>query len=57
MKYKETVCWFCGGKMIWGSDSSFDEQFLDGEGIVAFLSCSKCEASAEFYLPINQGDN
>ena len=42
--------------MIWGSDASFDDLGMEGDGIVAFLSCSSCSAIAEFYLPERDDD-
>ena len=51
-----TQCWFCGHQMIWGSDTSFDDLGMEGDGIVAFLSCSSCSAIAEFYLPERDDD-
>jgi hypothetical protein len=49
-----TKCWFCGAEMIWGNDFDYSDYGLDGEGIVAFLSCSNpdCNATANFYLDI-----
>ena len=47
-----TNCWFCGAEMIWGGDHDFEAYGLDGEGIVANLSCPKCEAYAEFYTKL-----
>ena len=44
-----TVCWFCGKEMIWGGDFSFEDYGMDGDGIVANLSCPECGAYAEFY--------
>lgn len=50
----KTNCWFCGSEMIWGGDHSFDDYGIEGNGIVANLSCSndKCSATAEFYTEI-----
>ena len=42
-------CWFCNSEMIWGCDFSFEDYGLEGDGIVATLTCSECEAYAEFY--------
>ena len=44
-----TNCWFCGCNMIWNSDFDYEDYGLDGDGIVAVLSCLNCEAFAEFY--------
>ena len=50
-----TNCWFCREEMIWGCDFSFDDYGLDGEGIVATLSCPGCNATAEFYTEFEDG--
>lgn len=43
-------CWFCGvGKLIWNVDFSFEDYGLEGEGIVAILTCSECGATWEGY--------
>ena len=47
-------CHFCGEKVIWGADFSYEDFGLDGEGIIATLSCSKCPASYEAYLPLEE---
>ena len=41
-------CWFCGTEMIWGGDFDFEDYGLEGDGIVANLSCPGCGATAEF---------
>lgn len=43
-------CWYCGHKMIWQSDFSYDEVYDEGEGIIAYLKCSneECNAIAKF---------
>lgn len=46
-------CWHCGSNMIWGSDYDFETYGLDGEGIVSTFSCSKCPATAEVFLPLD----
>ena len=56
--YTETAknpCWFCGSEMIWGSDFSYEDYGLEGDGIVATLTCSGCEAFAEFYTKPEEG--
>jgi hypothetical protein len=35
--------------MIWGGDHDYEDYGLEGGGIVANLSCSKCSATALFY--------
>lgn len=42
-------CWFCGGKLIWNADFSFEDYGFEGEGIVAVLVCSECGAIWEGY--------
>lgn len=44
------VCWFCGGKLCWDSDYNYDEIYGEGEGIVAMLHCTKCEAEVQYTL-------
>ena len=43
-----TDCWFCGGELVWDSDANYDEVFGEGVGVVAFLHCNNCGASAWF---------
>ena len=49
-----TNCWFCGTEMTWCDDSTFEDLGLEGNGIVATLSCPNCKASADFYSGINE---
>lgn len=51
-----TNCWFCGNEMIWGCDFSYEDFCMDGDGIVATLSCSHCNATAEFYQPFDEDE-
>ena len=44
---RRDVCWLCGGKLIWQSDFNYDEIFGEGEGIVAMLKCSDCDADVQ----------
>ena len=56
--YTETAknpCWFCGSEMFWGSDFSYEDYGLEGDGIVATLTCKGCEAYAEFYSKPEEG--
>ena len=48
-------CWFCGSEMIWGCDFDYEDYGLEGDGIVATLTCSECEAYAEFYSKPEKG--
>ena len=50
------TCWFCGEKMIWQSDFTYDEYGRSGEGQVTVLLCSSCEASAEFSITDDPGE-
>lgn len=43
------TCWFCGGEMMWQSDYDFEDYEIDGNGYIAVLTCSECNAFAEFY--------
>lgn len=45
-------CHFCGGKLIWGNDFSFEDYGIEGEGIVTSMTCSGCGATWEGYLEI-----
>lgn len=47
-----TYCWFCGRQMIWSGDFSFEDYGMEGEGVVANLTCPNCNATAEFYTEI-----
>ena len=49
-------CWFCNSKMIWQSDANYDEVFAEGNGVVAFLTCSSCNAEARFSLKEDGGN-
>lgn len=53
----KTGCWFCGSEMILGCDFSFEDYGIEGEGIVASMSCSneKCGATAEFHTGVQHG--
>ena len=49
-------CWFCNEELIWNCDYSFEDYGLDGEGIVAALSCRGCGATFEGYLDLEEND-
>lgn len=51
-----TQCWFCGTEMIWGGDHSFEDYGMEGDGIVANLSCPGCGATAEYYTKQEEDD-
>ena len=38
------VCWLCGGRLIWGADFNPEDYGIEGDGIVATLTCSSCNA-------------
>ena len=52
-------CWFCQSKLTWSGDFSFEDYCMDGEGIVAILSCSNdsCNAHFEGYLEVGEQNN
>lgn len=43
-------CWYCRADMIWQSDFTYEDYGRQGEGMVAILLCSECNASAEFSI-------
>ena len=45
-------CWHCNSEMIWGSDFSYEDYGIEGEGIVSEFSCSTCACTATVYCPI-----
>lgn len=47
-------CFFCGGRVIWGCDYSFEDFMLDGEGIVSVHTCSECGAEWQGYLSCDE---
>lgn len=49
-KERRDVCWFCGGRLIWGSDFDAEDLGYDRAGIVAQLHCSNCGAFVEYTL-------
>ena len=42
------VCWYCGGKLVWQNDFSYDDVYGEGEGIVTYLMCSECGARVQY---------
>ena len=50
-------CFRCGEKMIWGGDHTYEDYGMDGDGIVANLSFSKCECFCLFYTPIDEEED
>ena len=51
-------CHFCGSKLYWSNDFSFEDYGLESEGIVTVLNCSNydCNATFEGYLDFNKED-
>ena len=47
---RRDVCWLCGGKLIWGADFDAQDYGCEGDGIVATLSCSDCNANVTYVL-------
>ena len=47
---RRDVCWYCGGRLRWDSDFSYDEIFGEGDGIVSFLTCMNCGAEVQYSL-------
>lgn len=47
---RRDVCWYCGGRLIWGNDWNPEDWGLDGEGIVSTLTCSGCGAEVQYVL-------
>jgi len=46
----ETNCLFCNSKMMWMNDEDMEQVGYTVKGIVSYLKCSNCHATAEFYL-------
>lgn len=44
------TCWFCGGEMRRNGDFSYEDYGMEGDGVIANLTCSNCGATAEFSL-------
>ncbi len=49
-------CWHCKTELIWGSDFSYEDYAMEGEGIVSNLSCPNCSTFVEVYHKINEDD-
>ena len=45
-------CPNCKTQMIWNSDIDFEDQGLEGQGIITFYSCPACYTWTESYTPI-----
>ncbi len=44
-------CWHCSTELIWGDDHSLEEDECPEFDMVTNLSCPKCEAFVEVYMP------
>jgi len=42
-------CYHCEAELVWAGDTTFDEEEIDGEGIVTSLNCIGCGAFVEVY--------
>jgi len=51
---RRDVCWYCGGRLIWGNDWNPEDYGLEGEGIVSTLTCSGCGAEVQYTLIIEE---
>ena len=59
-------CYHCNKELIWNSDNSYDERSLfddlspslidwakeEGDGLISYLSCPKCDSFVVVYMPI-----
>ena len=43
-------CWYCGAVLIWGEDHDIGDENEEYD-MVTNLSCPKCKAYVEFYMP------
>ena len=50
-------CFFCGAKVIWQCDYSFEDFMLEGEGIISTHTCCNCNAVWEGYLPLEEDED
>lgn len=41
-------CWYCGGELVWMNDFDYADVYDEGEGIVTYLTCSRCGAEVEY---------
>ena len=50
--YDRNRCPLCGGYAIWGNDFDYEDVFGEGagEGIVSYLSCTRCNCMLEYSL-------
>ena len=45
---RRDTCWYCGGRLIWGTDHDAEDLGYDAPGIVTHLHCSRCNARVEY---------
>ena len=51
-------CFHClSNSVIWRGDFSFEDYFIEGDGVVHVLDCDNCGAHIEYYCPINEEEN
>ena len=48
-------CWHCNTDLIWGGDHDIEEEDSEEYSMVTNLSCPKCDAFVEVYLPKEKG--
>ena len=50
-------CFHCGHRaVIWGSDFSFEDYGMEGEGIIHTCTCQNCGAEIEYRIPIAENE-
>ena len=48
-------CFHCGCKaVIWDADFSFEDEGIEGEGIIHHCHCTNCGAEITYFIAINQ---
>ena len=51
-------CFHCGERaVIWDADFSFEDDGLEGEGIIHVCHCTNCGAEIEYYIRIFPDEN
>ena len=43
-------CWHCGGRLCWDSDTDFESEDIEGEGVVSYLHCLDCGAEIRYQV-------
>lgn len=49
----QRLCWYCGSRLRWNADFSFEEYGHEGEGIVSVWTCDSCDTDYEVAGPRN----